>query len=197
MEDDDRETCRRLRFELLGRYAAGQHGTAIYEGVRRQLLDWLRAHQFGHLERAAPLLTELVAYARERAVVLALETGYHPHELPLPDGMAHLLERVPGLGAWLDTGHVGVQANLSLASFSAWFDAVGGRWTGAHFHDVVGLRDHLVPGMGTLGFGRVIGHLRPSVITTLEVDWYFDTSEVMAGRTMLESARSAAWRDPT
>jgi sugar phosphate isomerase/epimerase len=108
--------------------------------------------------------------------------------------MAWLLDTLSDdpLGALLDTGHVGAQANLGRFGFDDWHGAVGDRWLGVHCHDVVGLRDHLVPGMGGVDFDQIAGIVPPGAIVTCEVDWYFAEDELRAGLRVLRRAFNAA-----
>lgn len=184
---------RRLRFELESRFRAGQAGRSRYAAVRGALCDWRSAGEPAHLARAIDALPEALDHAARRGIRLGLETGNGAHELPTPEGMARLLDTFDRsvLGAWLDTGHVAVQRNLGLTSFEAWFESVGRRWVGVHAHDVVGLRDHLVPGAGELDFAAIAAGLARDLPITCEVDWYFEPDEVIAGAELLERA----WRD--
>jgi sugar phosphate isomerase/epimerase len=101
--------------------------------------------------------------------------------------MRQLLERTAGspLGAWLDTGHVFAQQNLGLHSIEDWLGVVGDRWLGAHLHDVVGLRDHLIPGTGAVPFAELGPRLPEDAVRTCEFDWYFAPEEVVSGAHLL------------
>lgn len=180
----------RLRFELESRFLAGQQGQAPFEQARRELLAILLAHEREALERAASALGPVVTEAATLGIRLAIETPYHADQLPSPAGMSWLLEALPEphLGAWLDTGHVMAKENLGLENFEAWYAAVGSRWLGVHLHDAVGLRDHLIPGMGTVPFGRIALRLPAGVLRTYEVDWYFSAAELLSGVLHLRTA---------
>ncbi len=190
VEDDPEQTGRRLRFELESRCLAGQRGTPAYRRVLERLDDFLAEREPAHLNRAIDALPAVLAFARERGVRIGLETGYHAHELPGPAGMRRLLRALgdPSCSAWLDTGHVGAQVNLGRAGWDDWFDAVGDHWLGVHLHDIVGLRDHLVPGMGELDFAAPARWLPAGAVRTCEVDWYFSPSELAAGIAALRDA---------
>jgi sugar phosphate isomerase/epimerase len=183
------DRARRLAFEVASRYRAGQSGSPRYGAAVAALAALLEELDEAHAEPAADALVPLLARARSMGIGLALETGYHPDELPRAAGMRRLLRDLggDGLAAWLDTGHVGAQANLGLTGFDEWLEAVGDGWAGAHVHDAVGLRDHLVPGTGRLDLAPVLGRLPPGAPLTCEVDWYFDRAEVREGRAFLEA----------
>jgi sugar phosphate isomerase/epimerase len=196
VEDTPDRQLARLRFELESRYRAGRSATPEYQAVLEALVERVSVAEADHLERALAGLTEIVVRAQDAGVALGIETGYHAHELPTAAGMPGLLASFPPyvLGAWLDTGHVGAQVNLGLSSFAAWFEAVGSRWVGAHFHDIVGLRDHLIPGMGSLDFAGLAAALPPSACHTCEFDWYFSPAVVLAGAAVLRAALAGGGR---
>ncbi len=215
------ETVRKLWFELHSRYQAGQSTDPRYVEVRAALAARLAAVEPASIARAVEVLAGVADELRSAGVALGVETGYHAWELPTADGMRRLLEgvdaAVPGaalgdgafIGAWLDTGHVGVQQNVGVATFEGWFAAVaaagggdgivagdrdaaghGGRWVGVHWHDAVGVRDHLAVGAGALDLSAVGARLAKAMpacgrLDTLEIDWYVDADEVrLAGRAL-------------
>ncbi len=184
LEDDNAESLRRLEFELEARYRAGLRETAAYKQTLEHLCQLLAEREPQHLEAALEALHGLTREAAESGLRIGLETGCHPRELPSTAGMHRLLRELsqPNVGAWLDTGHVGAQANLGTAGgFAEWFGTIGDRWCGAHLHDLVGLRDHLVPGMGSLDFPDILSRLPSGIVLTCEIDWYFSPEEVRAG----------------
>ena len=166
------------------------------------------------IERAVGVLAGVVGDLRGAGVALGIETGYHAWELPTAGGMRRLLEGVElaesravvgdaaVVGAWLDTGHVGVQENVGTATFEGWFGAVAGvgaRWVGVHWHDVVGVRDHLAVGTGTVA-GPLLGAVerRPVAASawagrseTCEFDHYLTDSEIAEGARLVVGAGNA------
>jgi sugar phosphate isomerase/epimerase len=187
--DDPAGAIGRLRFELDSRFRACQRGEARYEAARVALTAAVAAAEPAALERALDALAQPLAAAQAAGVRLAVETGYDPDELPTSNGMRTILAACPRaqLGAWLDTGHVGAQLNRGLTTFEAWFEAVGDRWLGVHYHDLVGLRDHLVPGAGMLDFAAIAAAVPPTSQATLEVDWYHEPAEIAAGAALIRA----------
>lgn len=198
IQDDAERTGGRLRFELENRHRAGDRGSAAFSDALARLEDFVAAREPEHLARALPILETALALAERLDLRLGLETGAHCLELPGPEGMRRLLERfdTPALGAWLDTGHVALQAELGRPGFAAWFDAVGPRWVGAHYHDALGLRDHLPPGRGRLDFDGIEAGLPRAILRTYEVDWYWTPEELLAGKAQLERVLARARAAP-
>lgn len=172
-----------LRFELTARFHAGQVDGRFAEAARARLLDHLDHAMPAACRRAVDCLEAPMERARALGVRLAVETGYHPNEVPDPDTLRELLTWTDPdvLGAWLDTGHVAARAALEGTDERRWWTAASGRWLGAHLHDAVGLRDHLAPGIGTIDFRAALAQLPSSATLTCEVDWYLDPSEVVDG----------------
>jgi sugar phosphate isomerase/epimerase len=190
------EAIRRLRFELESRHRAGQAGEANFLRPAAELRGLIERHEAPALDLALPGLETILELAEKLGLRVGLETGYHADELPTAAGMAQLLDRLSGppsssraiagesaapVGAWLDTGHAGARAALAQVEFEDWFAAVGGRWLGAHVHDLVGLRDHLLPGMGALPLARLLRRLPEKALLSLEIDWYFEEAEILDG----------------
>ena len=86
---------------------------------------------------------------------------------------------------------MGAQVALGVATWEDWWSAVGSRWIGLHLHDHVGLRDHLLPGMGQLDLAALPERLGVLSAATLEVDWYFSEAEIAA---CLAGLRAIGWR---
>lgn len=192
--DDHAEAVRRLAFEVTNRFRAGQRRAERYETARAALAALVAEREPAALERGAASLRAVVAEAGELGVGLAVETGYHPDELPTPAGLAALLDDLDDagiVGAWLDTGHVGARAALGFATPDDWRAAAAGRWLGTHVHDLVGLRDHLAPGSGSLDLGALLAMVPPGATRTLEVDWHLAPEEVAEGARHVQAIRGA------
>ena len=180
---------KRAAFELASRTLGGQAHTERWCAARDRLVQAIGRVERDALARASDALGPACEAARGAGIALAFETGHSPLELPTPRGGEWLLDQLGahGLTAWLDTGHVAAQAAVGVSDFADWFVSVSGRWSGVHVHDCVGLRDHLAPGTGGIDLGAVIARLPADALITLEVDWYLDDVELVAGaRTVLE-----------
>ncbi|MFN8482873.1 MAG: sugar phosphate isomerase/epimerase [Anaerolineae bacterium] len=168
--------------ELRSRTLARQQATPEYAAAVARLDRDRAAVKGRYLSASLAGLQALAAYAGERGVRLGLETREFAREIPDSDDMAFLLDRLPdNVGFWLDTGHVAVTARLGRPSLSAWLQRHGHRLIGLHLHDTLGLRDHLLPGLGDIDFATLAPYLRDDVVRTCELDWFYTPAELRAG----------------
>ena len=169
--------------ELRSRTLARQAGTPEYAEARRRF-ETARAEAKGpYLAASLAGLRELAAYAGERGVRLGLETREFAREIPDLDDLSLFLAELPPsvAGLWLDTGHVAVTARLGRASQADWLRRHGDRLLGLHLHDCLGLRDHLLPGLGDIAFAELVPYLTPDTVRTCELDWFYTPEELRAG----------------
>ncbi|MDW8318097.1 MAG: sugar phosphate isomerase/epimerase [Anaerolineae bacterium] len=183
----------RHEWALRQRYLAGQRGTPAYARAQAELTALRQAQAEAALTAALRSLEELAAYAAPRGVRLGVESRYHYHEIPGFDELGWLLERTDPavVGFWYDMGHVQTLHNLGLTQHEAWLEAYAGRVVGVHFHDVVGLRDHLIPGLGELDFDAIVRRLPADAALTCEFDWYYEPEEVRQGAAVVTAALQA------
>ena len=121
---------------------------------------------------------------------MGLENRRHPFEIPTPAEMGLLLREHDrsAVGLWYDTGHAQVLANLGFHGPDDWLAPFADRIVGVHFHDCVGLRDHLVPDMGEIDFDALALQCPASAVRVCEFDWFFDEEEVTEGHLLLQRA---------
>jgi sugar phosphate isomerase/epimerase len=111
----------------------------------------------------------LIPYAEKQGVTLGLENRYHYHELPTLPVMQTLLAEFKGgpIGYWHDTGHAHANEVLGLVEPGELLREFGTRIVGMHWHDAIGLKDHLPPGQGEIDFNTLepyLHHDRPIVV---------------------------------
>ena len=176
--------------ELRSRTLARQQGTAEYAQARRRFETARAQAKDPYLDASLASLRALAAYASERGVRLGLETREFAREIPDLDDMALFLAELPpnAAGLWLDTGHVAVTARLGRASQADWLRCHGDRLLGLHLHDCLGLRDHLLPGLGDIHFTDLVPYLTPDTVRTCELDWFYTPEELREGVTRLVEA---------
>lgn len=114
---------------------------------------------------------ELLPYAIKQGVRLGLENRYHYFDIPTQDEMSHLLDLAEPewLGFIYDIGHATALERLGFFSNEIWLKRFGSRIIGTHLHDVIGISDHKVPGLGDVDFKMVAGYIPKEAFRTMEV----------------------------
>jgi sugar phosphate isomerase/epimerase len=129
-------------------------------------------------------LLELVEDAEDMGVRLGLENRDHYYEVPLPHEMEGLLTLRPGtIEYWHDVGHCEKLREFGFYSQREWLERFSDRMIGIHLHDNDGVRDHLVPGSGTVDWKLISEFLPTEAIRTFEI----------RGFTTQEQIRDAQW----
>ncbi|MCS7219888.1 MAG: TIM barrel protein [Anaerolineae bacterium] len=179
-----------LEWALEQRYLGGQVGSPSFLRLRDQIIAERAQRQGPYLDAARRSLDELAATAMRLGVRIGIESRRFYREIPTWEELAVLLrDHDPQtVGFWYDMGHVQVLANLGFHEHQAWLDALADRIVGVHMHDVIGLRDHLPPGLGELDFAYLARHLPATAVRTFELDWYYEGEELQQG---LAYARAA------
>ena len=174
---------RHLEWALAQRFLGGQRGTAIYDQALAEV-EADRARVAGPaLDAARRSLEELAGHAKLRGVRLGIESRVHYGQIPTFAELGLLLaESDPAVvGFWYDCGHVQVLHNLGFHHHETWLTTYAGRIVGVHLHDVAGLRDHLLPGLGELDFEVIMAFVPRASVLTCELDWYYTPQEITAG----------------
>ena len=154
-----------------------------HEHAKEQLIAARARKQPANFGAARRSLEEVVPYAQVAGIKLGLETRYHYCEIPDLEEMHTLLADfdLETVYYWHDTGHAQNLENLGFTSHEKWLRAFSPRTLGVHFHDIRGLKDHLIPGTGEIDFGMVASYLPDGAIRTCEFDYPFSEEEMTTG----------------
>ncbi len=206
------KTCRTLEWAVrLDAAAVVLHlGRVETQATQGPLLDWSRAGEADseeaewtrralireRAEAAEPFFDQVLKSVREiedRAsdlnLRIGLENRYYYRQIPSPEELAVLLARTrPDVaGYWHDVGHGQVMENLGLRRHADHLNVAGDRLLGVHFHDLVGVDDHIAPGTGEFDFEILRPWIRPDVLRVMELHPRVTESQVVRGREYLES----------
>lgn len=176
------------------RWLQGEWAHDVVASVSR-----LRAAQAApHLEAAHRSLDALLPLAREWGLQLGIENGEWIMALPTIEEARRLLEAWPAqpVGLWVDTGHATILERVGVGSLLGWLQLAPQRLLGLHYHDVRGLRDHLIPGRGTIDWQQIAPHVPPHALPTCEFDWYYTPEEIVQGATRLATQGLVAFPAP-
>ncbi len=155
--------------------------------IRERLKEARVAKRDANLEAVSRSLLEVAQYARSQAIHIGLENRYYYLEIPSHGEMGELLKLDPEVfHYWHDTGHAQALENLGFTPHEEWLRSYGERMLGVHLHDIVGVRDHGIPGRGEIDFRALASYLPPQVIRVCEFDYIYPPEEVVAGRKHLE-----------
>ncbi|MCK5585866.1 TIM barrel protein, partial [Candidatus Bipolaricaulota bacterium] len=108
--------------KLHAMWHADMMGTEEYAAVQRSIPEFRARTEAQHLERSIQTILELEAVARERGIMLGMETRHNLHEIPNINEMAVMLAATDPevVGYWHDTGHAATQQRLGYASHEEW-----------------------------------------------------------------------------
>lgn len=141
-----------LTAQLEALAAAGGAYSRKFIDIKLRLVEQREKVSTFYLDRARSALHELLPFAQENKVALAIETRSHYEQVPDETEMLQLLadfKDTPWIGAWHDFGHVQRQANLGLLDHAQYLAAIAPKLLGCHVHDVTWpARDHRIPFTG-------------------------------------------------
>ncbi len=164
------ESCTR---ELLGLIAKGKQDTPEYTKRAARALARRAARGEKPFLRAMECLEKLADEARNRNLILAVESRQRIEEIPSESEMEELLSffSPQTVGYWHDTGHVQCWHHLGLADHVAWLRKFQGRLVGGHVHDTLFPdHDHQIPGDGQVPFQDLTALRRPDVLKVFEFE---------------------------
>lgn len=151
-------------------YNKGKFGSKEYLRAKDKLLAVRRAKVKVYLALVVRSLEEVVSYAYSAGVKIGLETRYYPNEIPDIEEIEYLLRLFSdkGLVYWHDIGHAEVSERLGIAPHKDYLMRFADRMLGMHFHDLIGIDDHMAPFSGDLDFSKIAPYLREGLIKVIE-----------------------------
>jgi sugar phosphate isomerase/epimerase len=161
-----------------------------YQAVTAAAMGKLRKRMGPYWERTKASLTEALAYARQKGILLGLENREKFEELPLDADFPALFTGLPAdapAGYWHDVGHAQIKQNMGLIDHRQHLAANASRLLGFHLHDVNSEGDDHQPiGSGTIDFKMVREFWRPEHRLVLELNPRATVEEVLDSKRRLE-----------
>lgn len=176
----------KLERELRGAFRQGKKGKSRYRALMERVKEARALQKEAHLEAVTRSLGEIAPYAHLQGVKIGLENRYYYLEIPNHEEMEALLSLDTVLCYWHDTGHARALENLGFTPQEEWLRAYGERMLGVHLHDIVGLRDHGIPGQGEIEFGALAPYIPAEALRVFEFDYPYSPEEIVAGWRHLE-----------
>jgi sugar phosphate isomerase/epimerase len=165
---------RQMQRQLHDMWHEGRTKTPEYIGVQRRIPEIRARSAASHLERALETMRELEGLARERGVLLGIETRNHLHEIPNVDELDVLLAAADPavVGYWHDAGHAATQQRVGSTTHAEWLRRHGHRMIGIHLHDMDDARDHQCPGSGEIDWALLARHVPAEALRVCEIgEW--------------------------
>ena len=176
-----------LRKNLKKLFDAGKSQTEEYQVVKAEMLKDRAILAGSRLEAVKKSLSKLLEYAARFNILLGLENRYHFLDIPTLDEMGVLLDLAgpDQLGFVYDVGHAQVMERLGFFQHEEWLKRFAPRIIGTHLHDVIGVGDHYVPGLGEVDFKRVGSYLPQEAFRTCEIKPTSTVEQIRAGLAFL------------
>ncbi|HOE70401.1 MAG TPA: HAD-IA family hydrolase [Brevefilum sp.] len=165
-------TCDRWRDDRLrALYRQGHRHTSEYQALLEDVIAHRETLVQPHFERVLISMQEIIRFSTGSGISLGLENRYRYYDIPLLDEMEQLLALCDAnwYGFQYDVGHAHTLDVLGMVSHFEWLERFSSRMVGVHFHDVIGITDHQVPGQGDVDFTAISRYIPDSAQLTLEI----------------------------
>jgi sugar phosphate isomerase/epimerase len=168
-------------------FTTGKTQSDEYQAIKTEFINYRNQYAGPRIRAVRKSLVELIEYAEKLNVKLGLENRYHYMDIPTIDEMEELLSMATPdrLGFIYDVGHAQALDRLGFFHHNEWINRFGSRIFGTHLHDVIGLSDHLAPGLGEIDFKRISTFLPEDVFRTLELKPGNTIAHVISGLHLL------------
>lgn len=179
------DRSREVRLRKL--FNSGFSDTSEYHEIAAELIADRAKLAPTYVERVMKSLTEVIDFAKNTGVSIALENRYRYYDLPLPDEMELFLGlcKESWFGFQYDIGHAQTLDALGLVKHQEWLDRFSDRMIGVHLHDVIGITDHQAPGLGEVNFRKIAPYLPENAFKTLEIGPQASTTEIASSLEVL------------
>ncbi len=132
-------------------------------------------------------LDELNRHARQKGVLLGIETRVYYREIPSFEEIGVILDKFKdsNIFYWHDTGHAEILEMVGFACHADFLKRYGLDMIGLHLHDCFNGQDHLAPSQGTLDFNQFTPYLKKETLKVIEAHHPADKEAVVRGREFL------------
>ncbi len=145
--------------ELIELLSSGELYSKAYAALKLEMIQAREMLNGAQLDPVRACLDELLPYAQEKGVRLALESGSRYEQVPNEREMDTLLSEYdsPQLFYWHDFGHIQLKANMGLLNHQQYLEKMLPHLAGCNIHDVVWpAEDHSIPFQGAIDFDQLI-----------------------------------------
>ena len=174
-------------YRLRELFQRGLRNTLAYQALLDEAIADRKLRVQPHFDKVIKSLEEIIRFADGSDIAIGLENRYRYYDIPLPDEMAELLAlcNEDWFGFQYDVGHAHTLDVLGFSDHFEWLEQFSERMIGVHLHDVCGITDHQVPGMGDVDFARIAPYIPINAQRTVEIGPQANLAQMAEGLKLL------------
>jgi sugar phosphate isomerase/epimerase len=173
-----------LTRQLIYLYNQGFKEQPYFIKLRKEMVHQRNSQAPAFFEQALNSLDELNTYAKEKNVLLGVETRFYHCEIPDISEIGIILKKFSNsqIYYWHDVGHAQLMENLGFAKHKDFLDFYGARLIGVHLHDILGCQDHLAPLTGQMDFTLLKPYLKKDTLKVIEAHYPATAQDLIKSR---------------